>query len=240
MKILTFSTGNMYKTMDVGNIDLVMDFLRPLGLEIDGYMLSLTDVERVKNFNISEENLTHMKSMKWNSIHAPVVDYNDDEETRDMLRKLKEIYDMINAKQIIFHPYRIKDFSLLKDSGMNCVIEFMRPAKEIEMHYYGGILKENPWLGFAPDIAHAAEFSIKTITELFEKFKERTTQAHISFAGDGLRHNPMFKATPEFLKAAECIKQLDIEFSIEAVVDKPEDIKKEVKFCRKWLENHNS
>ncbi|MFC1755500.1 hypothetical protein ACFL96_19270 [Thermoproteota archaeon] len=237
MKSLTFSTGNMYKHMDVGDIDKTIDFLKSLDLRIDGYNLSLIQPDRLE-LSISEQTLNHIKSMRFNSIHGPVTEYSNNEKTKQMLDRLKQIYDQINAQQIVFHPAKIKDYSLLKNSGMNCLIELLSPRHDDNIDYYENILTKYPWLDFCHDISHAGTVSMPRIKEFFEKFKKRTTQIHISYGDNNHWHAPMFKASKEFLAAAECVKEFDGEIVIESEMHEPEIIKKEVAFCRKWLETN--
>jgi len=237
MKYLTFSTGNLYKEMPPYDIDGCISFLRGLDLDIDGYMLSLMVYDDLNVLKLSDSTLKYLNGMRFNSIHAPVVDFSRDEKTRVLLNQLKELYDDVGAKQIVFHPYRIKDSSVLKDIRMKCAIEFMRPQKNIELRYYDSLLKKHKWLYFAQDICHAAQFSNDSIKKAFSMFKDRTSQVHISFADKGGFHRPMYEADRDFLDAAECMKNLEVEFCIEANISKPEEIKKEAAFCRKWLNN---
>ncbi|MBU0535352.1 MAG: hypothetical protein KKE20_00135 [Nanoarchaeota archaeon] len=235
MKHLTFSTANLSAKIPPYDIDRILSLITPLGLDIDGVMLCLWDYTDLSIMKISDSSFDIMKKMNFNSIHAPVADFRDDAETRKLLDDIKELYDRIGAKQVVLHPYRIKDFSIIKNSGMNCVIEFMRPHKGLEIDYYSRILEENDHLGFSHDLSHAAQFSNEMITEVFDRFRKRIRQVHVSFADKETRHRPMFYATPEFLKAADCVRHIDAEFVIESMMTEPEEIKKECAFCRKWL-----
>jgi hypothetical protein len=149
------------------------------------------------------------------------------------MEKMREIYDLINAKNINFHPDRIKNFKLLEEKrNYQYSIENMEKRVGIKDSEYKTILKKYPHLKMVLDVSHASEWSKKEAGKLAGMFGDKIIYIHSSINF----HQPLHLADKRFLKQLEPIKKLDCPIVIETWTNSLniEMLRREVDFVRKW------
>ncbi len=176
---ICISTGCVYKIF--GNrynerIEALRKF-SPVGLE-----LSFFYPKYLLDFEISKDNLEYLQTLKFNSIHAPVLDivYGDNKKCKETLKKITELYKQINARNVVFHKDLIKDYSVITGYDFVASIEnddWNNPKNTIEDTR--NVLDNNREFKLTFDFAHAIVTS-SDISEYINYFKDRIAEIHIS------------------------------------------------------------
>ncbi len=181
------STGFLYRLFNDRNeiISKIREF-SPQGIE-----LSFDCPESLFNFVISKENLTYLQKLQFNSIHAPWknVKYGDSAVCKGVLEAVQKLYAMTGAKNVVFHPGQITDLGVLNNYDFIASIENMDFGKDSckTVEQIEAILKENEWLKFTFDFAHALTVSPNDIPLHISKFKDKLVEIHLAMLNRELR-----------------------------------------------------
>ena len=199
-------------------------------LNPDGIEISFAFKDYLNNFEIKNENLSYLKSLKFNSIHSPWKDvvYSENEDTKELLKKLHEIYKKINARNIVFHKQEEDDFSIFSNAKFTysieneCWIKQPNTPEEIKQ-----ILDTDAKMKFTLDFAHAISISLENAREFIEKLKDRMIQVHMSYLNkevtehkflhtyDSPEIRALLKQIPEHLPLIlECVASNETEFNL--------------------------
>ena len=230
-KRVCFATGCFYLWSDDQNEQINLT----KGFDLDGVELTFAYVKEVKNFSLSGENEAYLKSLEWNSIHAPFkYTFGKNKESERILERFQDLYKKVNAKNFVVHPDRIEDFSQVLGKGMDVSTENLVGYEIGELEK---ILDKHPDLGLVLDVTHSAANSPTQVREIYELFHDRITEIHCSSYLYGKRHQFLHKADKRFLNEIRVIKSLDVPLVIELNLSKDVTknlIKKEVAFLRDW------
>ena len=189
---ISISNGFGYRVFDDRNE--TMRFFQDF--PIDGVELMIFDLNSLENFTLDRDVLAYLQGLPFVTIHAPFYEYKRDTKTKKILQHLYNIYLLVNAKNITFHPDTISSFNVLADSGFKVSIEnndrqkvfgFQRPD-EIRK-----LLDQFDFLHFTFDFAHAFQIN-PDLVDGFLELRERISQIHLSYCFDelsehGLLHN---------------------------------------------------
>jgi len=178
--LISISTGFLYKfTRDRNWMINAIKAFSPDGVEV-----SFARPGPLLDFKISDSNLKYLKSLKYVSIHAPWKDisYGDNQKSKDIINAIKRLYDLIGAKNVVFHQDKIEDPSFITNSGMVVSTENMgwneKPNTIEESEKF---LNENPNVKFVLDFAHALTISHDEIPLYLDKFRDKLMEIHISY-----------------------------------------------------------
>lgn len=240
---ICFSTGNFYISGKKKNLN--KDILRCSKLDIDGVEIILGTLPEINTFKPTKQTLKFLKTLDYNTIHAPFhlnndrerIYYKNSSKYKKLLEKLHKLYDKINAHNIIFHTNLIKNFKLLKPGNYQYSIENSMGSVYTIAHYRE-ILINNPYLKIVLDTTHSLEHSQTELKELIKNFKKRIIYIHLSGYENKRFHIPLHMLkNKSSLKLVSPVKKLNVPIVIETWIGK-KDInlfKKEVSFVKKWL-----
>lgn len=243
---ISISTGFLY--LFTNDRNLMIKKLKKF--KPDGIELSFADPKHLINFKISEENLDYLNTLQFNSIHSPWINtiYGENEKSKIIVEKIKELYKKINAKNIVFHEEQIEDFNIIKDlikEGYIASVENDDWEGECNsIPKLKNILSKNPELKFTFDFAHAYSISPDEIPNYIKELREKTVQIHLSILKKDLRTHRFlhkFDNNKNQLLIKE-LKKTNVPLVLECVALKKSEIsliKKEMNYINKTL-NHNS
>lgn len=186
---LSISTGFIYRLLDNANpnyTNTAIDYIK--NLPINGVELCLITKERLINFSISEENLSFLRKLGSNSIHAPEINFTfeDNEESRKLLRTIENVYNLVNAKNVVFHDYSVKDFRVLNKYDFTASVENYDSRGHLNtIEKVKDFLNKNNNIKFTYDLAHALDASPLGVLDFLDDFKERLIECHISKLKEG-------------------------------------------------------
>lgn len=173
--LICFATGNFWKLFKEEELfNKGIDIIKKL--EVDGIELTLG--KGLERFNISEENVAYLRSLKRVSIHTPFDGkYEHTYESQKLIENLKEVYNRIDAKNIIIHPYQIEDYKLFE--GMAYSTENMSKLKKFPMKSNEELTKNYPGTKLLSltiysldDVKKTQKLPIELYEELFKKYEE--------------------------------------------------------------------
>lgn len=183
---ILISTGTVYFIdKDINKEIAILKEFNP-----DGYELSFHTLNDLLKSNLTYQSANYLASLKCNTIHAPFkgVRYGSNEASQNALIKLFELYDEINAKNIVFHTESIFDYKCIQFQDCNTSIENndlkmkdFRTCKQAKEFIKSSNLK------LTLDIAHAYQvYSMQP--ELFmTNLQDRIVEYHASIITEG-RH----------------------------------------------------
>jgi hypothetical protein len=230
---ICISTGCVYKLSDDRN-RLIKELrkLSPRGIEI-----SFAHPDYLLNFELSKENLDYLKSLEFNSIHAPWIDisYSTDQRTKEVLDAISKIYKQINGRCVVFHEEQIKDYTLINSAEFVPAIEnddWRKPRHRVED--IRTILDDNPKFKFTFDFAHALTVSSLDVPSYISSFNNRLIEVHFSIVDREVgRHDLLYKHDNEEIKnMAKELKNVSQPFVLEGVSSDLNEMKKEVEYLK--------
>jgi hypothetical protein len=182
---ITCSTGLLYKFLDDNDskyFDKIFDILK--NYDFDGFELAFQRSKRLKNFNLSKENLIFLKSLKFNTLHAP-CDYvfTGNNKSKELLKKMESIYELINAKNIVFHTCCFQNnYDILKNYNFNYSIENEDNSKDYfnKIKDLNNFLIKNKNYKFTFDFAHAYTVYEDKIIEFIKALNDKIVQVHLA------------------------------------------------------------
>lgn len=213
---ICISTGCIYKLSDDRN-DLIEKLreLSPVGIE-----LSFVYPEYLLNFDINKNNLDYLKSLKFNSIHAPGLNmvYGANKTSERVLQKISELYKQINARNVVFHKGQIENYDLIMNNNFVASIEnddWRKPKHNVED--VKNALDRNKGLRFTFDFAHAVSISPLSVHQYINNFKDETIEIHLSVINkDSEEHDFLHKY--DNVKIRSLIQSLKV-FSVPVVLE---------------------
>lgn len=184
-----------YSKTKNGRIEILRQF-SPDGIEIN-----FSSSEALLNFKLNKRNKEYLRSLKFNSIHAPCVGYGDNMESRDILRKLSELYRELNARNVVFHKDGIENYDLITSNSFVSSLEnddWRKQNNNIE--YFENLLAQNKKLWFTFDIAHAISVSSSGVSECINRFADRLIEVHFSVINRTGKHDFAYKYDDEDIR----------------------------------------
>ena len=227
---------NPYKKVDINKqIKLISK------LDVDGFEFLLGDAIDLLSFRLKKSSIKILKDLEFNTIHVPFaldkkrLIFANDKRSKRIMKKIYDIYDKINAKNINIHPHQIENFKIFDVHNYQHSIENMEVHHEFNVKYYRNILKKNPSFKFVFDTTHACEAN--EMKKLFNAFKKKIIYSHLSGNYFNHLHIPLHALNKEYLKPLELIKKGKFPIIIENQIGTKdnEEYKKEIAFVKKWL-----
>ncbi len=234
---ICISTGCIYNLSDDRNdlIEKLRD-LSPVGIE-----LSFVYPEYLLNFDINKNNLDYLKSLKFNSIHAPGVNvvYGANKTSERVLQKISELYSQINARNVVFHKGQIENYDLIMNNNFVASIEnddWRKPKHNVED--IKNVLDKNKGLKLTFDFAHAVSISSLDAYQYINNFKDETIEIHLSVINkDSGEHDLLHKYDNLKIRSLlQSLKVLSAPVILEATIfdlGGIELLRKEMEYIRK-------
>ena len=231
---LGFSTGVLYKS-GLG-LREILKLFRDIGLPA----VELNFVSAKDLFALEVEALTaaDLAGFHYISLHAPCREIwygYDDHNEREIFSNICWINGLRPLDWVVFHPDRVKDFSLFNDLPFNVAFENMDRRKNWgkTVGYMQELLAQNEKWGFVLDVNHAFTNDPTRVlaAEFYHNCGRRLRQIHLSgYAG---YHEALHQTKQE-----EIIRSIP-DFSLPIIVESvltPETLQAERRFILETID----
>jgi len=208
---------------------------------VDGIELCFILKEELDSFKLSKNDLDFVNSLKFNTLHAPVIglDYGKNKETKTVLEKIQAINKKIKLKQVVFHPDHVSDFHTLAESGLNVCIENLPDGEKRKGWQFPKEFQKffNKWpqFGFCFDVNHAMANNINP-SEFISVLGEKMKYIHLNATAKpgNADHDLLVEASEETLEKIKPVFKLQKPLVIEVDIEKEKIplIKKEINLVR--------
>jgi hypothetical protein len=221
MRLIGFCHGVMYRSMDQyskENIDLFKD------CGCNAIEIHCHSVDEIKKLDILPPLI---ESFDYRSVHLPcVLKYKNDETTNNVLEKIENFYNKINASLAIVHPDLVEDWNVFnKYTSVNWAIENMDDLKASYKNVQD--LKDffnehNDW-NFVLDVEHcyANDKTMKLAEDLITELRDKIKEIHLS--GHETMHNPLHRTKQ--IEIIEYCKNLNVPIIIESTFEQSDNAK---------------
>jgi len=207
--------------------------LSPKGVE-----LSFAYPDDLFDFDINKNNLEYLRSLKFNSIHAPWknIIYGKNKTSEKVLQKISELYKQIKCRNVVFHKNEIEDYSVITNNGFTASIEnddWRKPNNNFED--MKDILDSRREFKLTFDFSHALSVSFPDNLRYINYFKDRLIEIHLSIINkNSEKHDFLHKYNTSELKALlQPLKTVFVPIILEGAVSNLEEIrsiKKEMEY----------
>jgi hypothetical protein len=235
---ICISTGSLWRA--AGSRLEAVDIVRKKfsGL-IDGVELCFIDLKGLEGFELDEKNTRFLKGLKFNSMHAPMMEYAQNRETEKVFGKMRRISEDAKLNHITFHPDMIKDFSILGSLGVKACIENMACGERHSGWQKPGeiknFLESEKDIGFCFDVNHAMANGIDP-AEFLRALGNRISCVHLNATETAGRaeHGFVFSSSTEVRKKIDPVFSLAVPLIIEVDIGKEKVplIGKEIAYTR--------
>jgi len=231
MKIIGFSLNNIRLWENSDNKADLIKYVQQLNIGGIEIAFCCKELETTK---FTEEQINWIKSLDYVSIHYPTK--SKQENSLELLGKIKYFYDLLNAKAVVLHPDVLPEPEVLEKLDMAFCVENLR--RGFSINQLKKIFKKYPKLGFCLDVAHAMCWSEKETSRLIEAFKDKLVQVHFSASNLETDHISASDASDSFFRSIQPVKGIDVPIIIETFFEK-KDInaaKKEIEFVKNYMD----
>jgi hypothetical protein len=218
--VVAISTGSCYDLKLTKN-DAIR-FIQKYSNKINGIELLFATPKELLEFEFERDMLIFVQSLDFVSIHMPIicVNYKNDLETKEIIDKATEIYDLVNAKYLVFHPSLIMNYSVLNWDLNNCIENLnskecnkgFQTVTEIQK-----ILEKNYGLGLVLDTCHMLESKINPSD--FLQLKDYVKGIHLAVQwkqGERIRTHGFLQENQEQLDQIKLLLKLNVSKIIES------------------------
>jgi len=212
---LSLSTGSIYKWG--GGVDDLITLCRN-NIKIDGIELMFASKEVLETTKLTAINIEWLKTLYHVTLHAPVkiiMNSIDENDIEIQLKKLEYIYNLINAKAIIFHVTNLPKLETLNKFNFKFIIENTTIKGNINSIEFNKIIK-NYNCDICLDVSHAFTWSDKEAQKYWQKFSKHIFQIHISSSRGNHEHLPMSNLGIDYKKSIEFLGLINKPFIIES------------------------
>lgn len=233
MQSLGFCHGSLYKAMDKFSLEL-FELLAKFGHQsIEISCMLANEVELLPSI------LSFVKDYTRKSIHCPTnVRYANNEATRQMLSKISEFYQAIDAELAVIHPDLIDDLSVFNGYPLAWAAENMDNRKPCykSLEDMRKFFAENPAWQMVLDVNHCFtnDPSMKLAYDLTAEFKDRIKEIHLS--GYTEYHEPLFQTQQEEIMRA--CRGLDVPIIIESTFKDSAHAAQEIEYIKNYFEKN--
>lgn len=215
-----FSTGCFYRELSVKE---ALKFLKDFGIDVAEFKIgTIDDIKNGKIDTLSKEDLAGFRYL---SLHAPVVNYGNNDDTKIVFKKINELHKIRKLDMVVFHPDTVEDFSVFENLKFPVGFENMDNRKKT--HRIVGDMEnllKNKNFDFVLDVNHiySNDRSLKLGKEFYSKLGNRIKEIHLS--GYKELHDPLFETKQR--EIIDIIQDFDIPIINESTMYTA-DIKKE-------------
>jgi hypothetical protein len=239
-RIISFALGNIWSWIPSRNMGMLVDYTRQL--DISGLEITLASKEELFSFHLSEENRTWLRALAYVSIHAPFrlrSESADQEELLSQLHVLSELYQSVNARNIIIHPDEMLEPELLQQQAFAVSTENMPEGRFSVDSNLKHLMSHYPGIGICIDVSHAFLKSGEETARLINAFGKKISQIHLSGADATSDHLSFRNVSKEFLRSIRPIKALPAPIVIEADIRTTsiQYLREEIEYIKDFLCN---
>ncbi len=179
---LGFSTGVLYKS----GLSLKerLQLFRSLGLP--AVELNFVDAGELYDTALDMPTREDLAGFRYVSLHAPARDpwYGDNAWTGEIAECIIALNKLRTFDWVVFHPDRVRDFSVFNNLPFNVAFENMDRRKNFgkTVGYMEELLAQNEKWGFVLDVNHAFtnDSTLALTAEFYKRLGNRITQIHLS------------------------------------------------------------
>jgi len=243
-KVYSFASGNIWGWTKTKNRNILIDYIREAGLDIDGVEITFASKEELYATRLSKKNSSWLRRLNYATIHAPfklVRKAKDEQEVIKQLDIISRLYKEVGAKNVIIHP---PDLLLLAPEilgrySFNVSTENLPPRVKISILDLRKILNKYPKMGLCLDVAHAYFWSKHETEKLVKNFKNKISQIHLSGTYKKKDHQSLQVVTDNFLSSVEPIKKLGVPIVIEEAMDTRnlKYVRAEIEYIKKYFQS---
>lgn len=232
--IIWWSTWDFYRISNERNTDeeILKKFvwINISALEINIY--------KKENLEWAISRNTIETNFKYCSIHAPVYQYQNNEESHKILKYLENLCSVLPIKNITFHPDLVVDWSFFDEyNHLPLSIENMDKAKEKwkSVEDLQKIFESNSYFNFTLDLQHCFvnDPTMQLAKDFHKAFWDRLVEYHISWYHPELLHYPLY-----ITKQNQIIQSLEnpnIPIIIESTFDEKDWLEKEIQYIKSFI-----
>lgn len=218
---------------------------KEFGSLIDGVEICIMEPEEFLGLQLDEKAVSFLKSLRYNSMHAPLkgIVYGKNQRTEKIFAKIREISRIVELHHVTFHPNHVHDFRALKKLGLGVCIENLADGSKgkgwqrpIQLKKF---LEKNPFFSFCFDVNHGISNGVepkKFVSALGEKISciHLNATESAGHASHNLVVDSSKKTIEKILPVFSLRKPVIIEPDLER--EKVPLIRKEIEFARKRFE----
>jgi hypothetical protein len=233
-----FSTGCFYNIReDIYSKEIFTILSKTNSNSIEILVTDFSQIDSLLNINPQ-----WLKSFSHISIHAPVKNlYEDNNETREALYKLKEAKDIFNARLIVIHPDLVKEAAIFKEHpSLPLAVENMDKSKSfgqkpLDLELY---IKDYNFK-FLLDLQHifVNDPSLELCDDFLDIYLDDLEEIHISGFGKVRNHSLLYitKQNQLIKKLKQVILRKNVPIIIESVIDNEKDLELELEYLSEFL-----
>lgn len=182
--------------------------------DIRGLELTMAKKDRIYDLKLSKEDNVWIKDLDYVSIHGPFKIVNETKQEQiKMLDKLYQLYDQVNAKNMLFHVHECP-YDLIDNYSWDIIIENMPKVEHLNNIKMSNLIAKNKY-GFCLDTAHAFTNGKNEIERLYTLLETKLKQIHLSAAYYGDDHYKLSTATNSFTKSLKPILKSNVPLILE-------------------------
>jgi hypothetical protein len=187
--------------------------------------------EEVMDFIINELDVNLYSKFKYISLHAPVF-YSENSRNIILLEKLRSVYKKFDLKNIVIHPDRISNWSILENfqdlplsiENMDSDKDSFKTVSDFEKTF------SKIDIDITLDLNHIYDNdqSMSLAQEFHEKFKDKIVEYHLSGYDRIKKHAPLMQT--EQWEIINALNFKDIPIIIESSLDSIDSMFQEFRF----------
>ena len=229
--LLGFSTGVLYRQMTTKQALKVMQKLECRVVEI-----GLVRKDYIDQGWLSELKGKDLKSFQYVSLHAPRLDYGDNDETKDLFKQINNLHAQRPLDLVVFHPDDVKDIEVFDNvlfpvgfENMDSTKFYGRTTQDIEK-----LLSHNSSFRLILDVNHIKDNdpSMKLADDFYDKFGDKIVEYHLSGINSNNPHLPLFQI--QQLDIMNAIRDITIPIICEGVLT-PDTVIQEKVYIEKFF-----
>ena len=238
-RLVGISTGCFYNPFV--RMDINKQIAPCAKLDIDGIEILFGEGERLLSQKLNKNSIRILKDLPFNTFHVPfhlkgkALHYGNDTTTKKIMKRIYQICDKVDIKNINVHPHQIKDYRIFDIENYQHSIENMEKRHMLTPALYGRILKAHPSFKLVLDTTHAGEAN--EVELLFRRFHKKVIYSHLSANYFSHLHIPLHALQAAYLKPLSIIKKGKFPVVLESSIGTPniKEYQNEVAFVRNWL-----
>lgn len=228
--LLGFSTGALHKHMSAKQ---ALQLIRDIGCST--VELGFVRKSRIDQGWLDEIEVEDLEGFQYVSLHAPAIDYEDNKETREILKQIERIHAKRPLDLVVFHPDEVEDIKVFDSvsfpigfENMDNLKSFGKNPQDIDK-----LLGSNSSFRMVLDVNHLKtnDSTMKLADEFYAKLGDKIAEYHISGLGDVEPHIPLFQSQQQDI--LDAIRDFSKPIICESLLT-PDTIEQE----KKYIEEH--
>ena len=222
-RIISFASGSIWRHNKGKNRNESITYIK--GMDLDGLEITFDTKQTLYDFRLSKSNEKWLRTLPYVTIHAPFRLVRLADNIAEVIKQLdiiNDLYKRVRAKRVIIHPLDLEPKEIpgiIKKYHLNVTTENEPKNYKVTIPRLKQIMKRYPGIKICLDTAHAYTWSKEEVNKLITAFRNKIGQVHFSVTYRGKHHQPLEKATKNFLYSVERVKELKVPIVIEEDLD---------------------